>query len=552
MTSLEVQLKKENEQLLLRLDALQVLLQTVEELNKTQALLLQEKDKEQQVLAERVELLLEQVKVLTKRLYGSSSEKRKGLMDGQIVMDEVARLFDEAEVFAEGGEEIPSPKPRKTKKGHRLTDVFSNLPEQEVIYRIPEDERVCSTCGGELTVVGVRHNRYEIEYIPSQINLLNIKQETCSCPTCSKENLETVFVVPSVPEPVIQHSYASPSSIAHTMYQKYVLAVPLNRQVNDWNRMGVELSRGTLSSWVIKASESWLYPILDAFKERLEGEPVLHADETPVQVLGESDRKNTAKSYMWVLASGSCSETPIRYFEYGPGRGQSVAGRLLSGYRGYLVTDDYAGYNGLTQARRCSCWAHIRRRFDEVPGSKGKRGSASLAEEALSLIGELFLLERTLSVLGPEKRREIRLREGKPILDKFWTFADQGATEALPNSMLGKAFDYAIKNRDRAMVFLEDGRVEITNAVVENAIRPFAVGRRNWLFSGSPKGAKASACVYSLVETAKANKLDPFRYLKTLLEEIPGSDYLSNPIAMERLMPWSDHMQETCSLNQHP
>ncbi len=181
-----------------------------------------------------------------------------------------------------------------------------------------------------------------------------------------------------------------------------------------------------------------------------------------------------------------------------------------------------------------------------MPCSKGNKGASATAGEALRLIGKLFSLERTLSVMTPDERKKVRLREARPILDEFWAFVDENASEALPKTMLGKAFAYAKSNWDRSKKFLEDGRIEITNAIAENAIRPFAVGRKNWLFSGSPKGARASACVYSLVETAKANELDPFKYLKTLFEQIPGSDYRSNPETMERLMPWSNHMQAVC------
>jgi transposase len=353
LTPLEIQLKEENELLHSRLNHL---LQTFEEY-KTQ------KEKEHKLLEERAHLLEEQVKVLLKRLYGSSSEKTKKEMDGQIVMEEVVRLFNEAEVFEEERkeEEVPS-KTRKTKKGHRITDIFIDLPEREVLYQIPKEERVCSDCGGELQVVGIRHNRYEIEYIPSRVNLLNIKQETCSCPDCSKEKGETVFFEPRVPEPLLQHSYASPSSVAQVMYQKFVQGVPLYRQVKDWESKGVKLSRGTLSSWVVKTSLEWFTPLLDEFKRSLNQEEVLHADETPVQVLNEEGRKNEAKSYMWVLSSGSYSGHPVRYFEYAPSRSQEVAEQLLSGYRGYLVTDDYAGYNRLFDLRRCSCWAHYPRR----------------------------------------------------------------------------------------------------------------------------------------------------------------------------------------------
>ena len=546
MTALETQLKEENDLLRAQnevlLSRLNDLLQSFEEL-KTQ------KEKDRKLLEERADLLEEQVKILLKRLYGSSSEKTKKEMDGQVVMEEVVRLFNEAEVFEveETEDNDLPPKARKTKKGHQLTDIFTNLPEREVLYQIPEEDRVCSECGYELQVVGVRHNRYEIEYIPSRVNLLNIKQETCSCPRCSKEKGETVFVEPEVPEPVLQHSYASASSVAQVMYQKYVQAVPLYRQVKDWESMGVELNRGTLSSWVVKTAHEWLFPLLDEFKESLNQEAVLHADETPVQVLNEEGRANETKSYMWVLSSGLQSDHPVRYFEYAPSRSQAVPERLLSGYRGYLVTDDYSGYNSLRELRRCSCWAHVRRKFVEVPTSQKDKRSSSIAGKALKSINDLFALERTLSVMSSDERREVRLREAVPILESFWALVEAYAPQVLPRSMLGRALSYAQNNRDRLMTFLEDGRIEISNAVAENAIRPFAVGRKNWLFAGSPKGAQASACVYSLVETAKANALDPLLYLRTLLEEIPGSDYRSNSLTMEKLMPWSDRMRAVCA-----
>ena len=368
MTPLEAQLKEENDLLRTQNEALLSRLNTlIESFEAFKA----QKEKEHQLMEERANLLEERVKILLKQLYGPSSEKTKKQLDGQIVMEEVTRLFNEAEVFEEKAVEGleteeaggGSPQARKTKKGHRLTDIFSNLPEKEVLYRIPEDERICVDCGHELKVVGIRHNRYEIEYIPSRVNLLNIKQETCTCPSCSKEKAETVFVEPKVPEPVLQHSYASPSAIAHVMYQKYVQGLPLYRQVKDWESWGVSLSRGTLSSWVVKATHEWFFPLLDELKRSLDQEAVLHADETPVQVLNEEGRKNEAKSYMWVLSSAPYSTQPVRYFEYAPSRGQQVPERLLAGYRGYLVTDDYAGYNSLRDLRRCSCWAHYPRRI---------------------------------------------------------------------------------------------------------------------------------------------------------------------------------------------
>ena len=300
---------------------------------------------------------------------------------------------------------------------------------------------------------------------------------------------------------------------------------------------------------MIKSTHEWLFPILDALKAAIDAETVLHADETPVQVLREAGRSNEAKSYMWVLSTGPHTQRPVRYFEYAPSRSQAVPERLLLGYRGYLVTDDYAGYNSLREVHRAGCWAHVRRKFIDVPNTKGDKATSTIAGEAVKRINDLFTLERTLSVMTPDERKEARVREALPLLEDFWEFVDKYAPQVLPRSMLGKAFSYSLSNKAKLMTFLEDGRIEISNAVAENAIRPFAVGRKNWLFAGSPKGARASACVYSLVETAKANNLDPFLYIRTLLEEIPGSDYRANPETMENLMPWSDYTQTVCAVN---
>lgn len=324
--------------------------------------------------------------------------------------------------------------------------------------------------------------------------------------------------------------------------------MPLARQVKDWERLGVTLSRGTLSSWVIKTTEEWLYPWLDVFEEKLKTQACLHADETPVQVLKESGRSPSSRSYMWVFSSGKHTDRPIRLFHYAPTRSGEVAADYLSGFHGYLVTDDFAGYNRLRDVRRCGCWAHVRRKFKEAMPSDDATHDSTFAARGLAYCNQLFELERRFERLDLAARYEARLEESRLVLDAFWEYVEEARGRILPKTKLGKALSYAKDNRDRLMTFLEDGCLEISNAVAENAIRPFAVGRKNWLFSGSPKGAKASACVYSLVETAKANHLDPYLYLKTLLEQCPNRPYRSDPTVMEDLMPWSEFIQNLCGL----
>ena len=513
---------------------------------------IQKQEENIQLQDETIQLQDERIKALIHRLFGRRSEKSKYIMDGQIVMSEVyGDMFDEAEVTRpEEDAEPASIKPTKQakrKEKRRMEETFKHLPVEEKIYRFPEGEKICADCGGELTSVGIKHNRFEIEVIPAKITVYDIKQETCQCPACTKEKGHSVLVSPpTLPVPVLQHSFASPSAITHVMTQKFEQHVPLYRQINDWSAMGLDLDRSTLSSWVVKSSEEWLYPIVTQLTDELRTQTYLHADETPVQVLKEPGRDNTQKSYMWVFASAKHCRHPVRLFHYSATRASSTPEQFLKGFRGYLLTDDYAGYNGLKDVTRAGCWAHVRRKFVEVPAVKGARSARSTAQKGVSFCNELFKLEREYEGMSPVERYQARLERSVPVIDKFWAYVDEHLATVSLKSKLGRALLYADHNRERLKTFLQDGHLEISNAMAENAIRPFAIGRKNWLFSGSPDGATASACIYSLIETAKANGLVPRMYIQTLLAKIPGSDYLSNPNTMSALMPWSSEIQASC------
>ena len=494
----------------------------------------------------------ERIKMLAKRFFGQRSEKSKYL--NQISIEDIlGKLFDEAETYPEPvSPEVeetsikPNKRARRTAK-RNMDEIFKGATIEEKRYAFPEDQKVCPDCGGDLQFVGDKHLRFEVEYIPAEIKVLDIKQETCQCPICSKAQGKTVFVAPpDVPEPVLQHSYASASAIAHVMYEKFVQHVPLYRQVKDWAKAGINLSRGTLSSWVLKPSEEWFYPLVDYMASKLKQQPYMHADETPVQVLNEPGRSDTSKSYMWVFASTKICETPIRIFKYSPSRAGSVASDFLDGYSGYLLSDAYSGYNQVKTATRLGCWAHVRRFFVDVPTVEGIR---TKAQEGIEFCNALFALERSFEGMSPEERYTARLAKSVKVLDDFFAYVDDVAATTLPGSQLGKAVAYANHNRDRLRAFLSDGHLEISNAVAENAIRPFAIGRKNWLFSGSPEGARASACVYSLIETAKANGLEPESYLYALLKRIPGGDSLNDADFIESLMPWSLQMKKCCKPN---
>jgi hypothetical protein len=300
-------------------------------------------------------------------------------------------------------------------------------------------------------------------------------------------------------------------------------ATPLYRQEQQFLRLGLDISRGTLSSWVLQVAAA-CYLMGELLKEELRSGPVINMDETPVQVLKEPGRANTTRSYMWVCRGGP-PERPVVIFKYSPTREARVAQEILGRYQGYLQTDGYSGYELIGQqpgVRHLGCLVHVRRKFVEVQKSANS-GKAGVAQEALDLIGQLYGVERQADAkkLDFEQRKALRDQESAPILKKLKVVLTERAKTTPPKSLLGQAITYALNQWDRLVVYLEDGRLRPDNNLAENAIRPFVVGRKNWLFSGSPRGAESSALLYSLIETAKANGLDPYAYLRFLFTELP-------------------------------
>ena len=370
-------------------------------------------------------------------------------------------------------------------------------------------------------------------------------RETFECRTCRK-NGEPYMEKSPMPSPVIQHSYASPSTVAHVIHQKYELAVPLYRQEKEWLNMGVRLSRATMSKWIMVAHRDWLSPIVDRLHQQMLLESHLHCDETPVQVLKETDRKNTTSSYMWVYSTGKHSSFPVRLFEYQPGRSGKYPEAFLRGFKGYLHTDAYAGYNKVSDVTSCYCWSHVRRKFVDALPKDIKSAEATLPAKAIDWINQLFSLEKSFDTLCQAERYNKRLEKEKPILEAFWSWVEKTAPTVLPKSKLGTAFTDALNQKEGLMNYLLDGNCDISNNLSENSIRPFTIGRKNWLFSGSPTGAAASAGVYTLIETAKANGLNPTKYIEYILKNIPGQCFLEDPELLEDFMPWDAVVQQVC------
>jgi len=528
-----VRLKKENEQLMADNERL---------IQENKAL-----QKELKKLGPELMRLSDQIATLTRKLYGRQTERTEAVID----KDQVTFLFDEAETEGDPkakepalDEAIAGYTRRKKQKGRREADL-SAFPHQKVIHQLADSDRFCNRCGTLMQRIGETFVRSELVYVPPRLYVKDHYQESYECLACRKLERPHIEKAP-LPDPVISHSFAAPSTVAWAMYQKYVNAMPLYRQEKEWEALGIPISRATLANWMILTARDHLIPLKDRMARTMKQEEVLHADETPVQVMGEDGRSNTATSYMWLYATGEHSDHPIRIFDYRPGRGGKYPRAFLKGFKGYLHTDAYAGYDQVPDITRCLCFAHLRRNFiDALPKDKAKR-KGTLSEQAITYCNALFAAEREMKELSDEERRRKRLEQEKPILEEFWGWLEKTEPTVLPKSALGQAVSYALKHKEGFMAYLEDGRCSLSNNLAENAIRPFTIGRKNWLFSASPKGAEASAAIYSIIETAKANGLDPYLYLEYLFEHLPGLPINRRPELLDRLMPWMPKIQEAC------
>ena len=485
--------------------------------------------------------LQEQVDYLTKKLFGPSSERRSDDIPGQ------QNLFDEAEVEQDPslleGETVIREHTRKKKAAHE--ELFKGLKVEKVVVPLPEEDQICPVCGTQMVLIGEEYVRRELEFIPATCKVIEYYSQSYGCPSC-KEGLgdteKPVIVKSQVPPALLGKGPASAAAAAWTMYQKYANGLPLYRQEKDWKQYGVQISRTTLANWIIYCSKNYFQPMYDYFHRELLKRSFAMADETRVQVLKEEGRRAQTQSFMWLFRSGEDGLAEIILYGYSPTRSGSHAKEFLEGYSGYLETDGYQGYNSLPGIRRCSWWAHIRRYFiDAVP--KGKQYDYSQpAVQGVQYCNRLFAMEDSINKKYPgnyEKRKQLRLEKEKPVLEAFWSWLDQ--QKPVRNTRLDKAVNYVLNRRDIAETYLEDGRCSFTNNLSENAIRPFAVGRKNWLFSSSVDGANASAVVYTMVEMAKAHGLNIYGYLKFLLENRPSKNMTDEQLA--ELAPWSEKLQ---------
>ena len=486
-------------------------------------------------LTNEVNILREQVSLLKSALYGRKSEKRPH--DSSVIQPNFP-FFDEiqeeqVEPEAKIEKEVVKSY-RRRKRGRK--PLPAHLPIEEQIIDIPEEEKICA-CGCKKTRIG-EEKLDLLEHIPEKYFIRRVIRPKYACRGCegTEDAGATVSIAP-VPPQIIPKSFATATLLAYIIVSKFADALPLYRLSKIFQRSGIDLGRGTMSNWMIKVANI-LKPMLDEFKKIVFTHPVINIDETSLQVLHEPDRKPQNKSYMWIMSGGPPDKKTI-LFQYDESRAGSVAKQLLSGYSGYVQADGYSGYKWIDSEQhihRVGCWAHARRKFYDAIKVLGKNAKPGISHQALKFIKQLYKIERKAVDDGLNANEIYKLRQSNaiPILNEFKQKLEKW-NKTIPGSLLsGKAVNYTLNDWGALIRYTEDGRIPIDNNIAENAIRPFVVGRKNWLFSNTPNGAEASATIYSIVETAKANKIDPYWYFRILLQKIPK---IKNKDELIKLLP---------------
>ncbi|MBO6310300.1 MAG: IS66 family transposase [Oribacterium sp.] len=486
----------------------------------------------------------EQIDYFTKKMFGKKSENRNDDIEGQL------NLFNEAEVEAEKAKAEPSEgelvtvKEYTRKKKPTMEEKFAGLPVKKVYLDVPEDQRICPECGTPLERIGETFVRREIEIIKPSMKMVEYYSVSYGCPKC-KVGAGIPYIVKGRDNQVhMLHGMASAGTVAWVMYQKYVNSLPLYRQERDFKQMfGVDISRGTIANWIILNAEDFFAPLCNYFRKQIVEGRYAMADETPVQVLKEPGRRAETKSYMWVFRTGEFDKKQIVLFHYSPTRAGDTAKEFLEGFHGYLMTDGYSGYNKLKDCIRTSCWAHLRRYLiDAIP--KGKEyDHTQPAVQGLVYVDKLFFMEKEIhgkTGVTFDAIKEYRLKKEVPVLDGFWEWLD--VQHPIKGSRLDKAVTYIRNRKEFLLNYLQDGGCSFHNNTSERSCKAFVTGRKNWLFSDTVNGANASALVYSIVETAKANDVDIYLYLKYLLLKTPTN--LTSDAELEKLCPWSPECKE--------
>ena len=465
------------------------------------------------------ELLREQIRKLFDQLFGRKSEKLFG-GSPQLLLFDMPEIDPEVETEVE--EKVVIEAHSRKKAGRK--PLPESLPRVEVVHDIEEEEKVCG-CGAALERIGEEVSE-KLDIIPAIIRVIRHIRPKYSCRCCEgvEDDGPTIKIAP-VPPQIVPKGIASAGLLAHILTAKFADALPFYRQEKQFARLGVEIGRATMCNWAMKAAEA-CKPLLELLSQEIRSGPLINIDETTVQVLHEPGRSPTTKSYMWIFRGGDPQKVSLIY-RYAPTRSGDVAASFIKKYKGAVQTDGYVGYDFLDTKDsiiHLGCWAHVRRKFmDAAKAGSSKSKKRGSVDVALGYIRKLYGIEKQAKVqeLDAEQVVALRQSEVKPMLEKFRQWLEKKSLQVVPKSLLGKAVSYTLDQWPRLVGYLEIGYATPDNNLAENAIRPFVVGRKNWLFAGTPEGAAASAAMYSLIETAKVNGLDTYKYLRFLFENLP-------------------------------
>ena len=494
---------------------------------------------------EQNDLLQDELNRTRAMLFGRRTEKREPVSDDQVQFE-----FNEIEAAAPAGEvnETVTVKEhsRKVKSAGKRELDLSKLPKETVVHSIPEETLAEMFPGGWNRLPDEVYSN--VEYEPARYVVKEHHVEVY----CGKK--EDRIVRADHPVELLKSSIATPSLVAGIMNGKYVNALPLYRMEQEFTRSGVPISRQTMAGWVIRTAERYLSLPYDRLKAELLGHGVIHADETPVLV-SKDGRPAGSKSYMWVYRSNVLDEDPVVIYEYQKTRKADHPKEFLKDFSGTVVTDGYEVYHKLARDRKdevriAGCWVHLKRKYTDAVKAMGKSGrdtvAGTLAGHGVELIRQIFHEDNLLEAMTAEERLNERDLKIRPLVDDFFGWVRENRNSVTKKSATGTAFSYTLEQEAYLRVFLTDGNVPMDNNAAERAIRPFCIGKKNWVMCDTVNGARDSAIVYSLTETAKANGLKPYEYLKHLLTEIPKHMDDTDLSFLDDLLPWSDTLPPEC------
>lgn len=471
----------------------------------------------------KIAYLEEQFYLAQQKRFGKSSESHPGQ----------GELFNEAEDIAasvEADTESQTQDISYTRKKPTRQALPKDLPRERVVHDIAD--KSCECCGHELHQMGEDITE-KLDFVPAKVKVIEHVRPKYSCRHCEKQGTEVTIQQAPMPVMPIKKGMATSTLLSQLITSKYQYGLPLYRQESLFKQYGIALSRQTMSDWIIK-SAALFSPLIDRWRQLLLQQPIIHADETTVNVVSDDNMK----SYMWVYCTGTDSPVQnsvipnIVLFDYQPSRSARCCEDYLQGYQGYLQVDGYQGYEK-TDATLVGCWAHARRKFKEAEAGQGRKAPSGKATWALNLIQKLYRIETRIKENTPEEKYRTRQTETLPLLNTYKQWLDKSALQVPPKSKLGEALTYSLNQWEKLTGFTQDGRLNIDNNRAERAIKPFVIGRKAWLFSKTARGATASAILYSVIETAKANGLTPFDYVQQCLDELakPEPDF-------DSLSPW--------------